>query len=906
MISKIFLSRLNTQQSPNIPRVGRMCCPPSRNGNMPAVQVRPRCTRGEMILMRLGLITNSNIGQTRDVGNYVANPWGFFDMHGNVWEWTADWYGAYPAGNPLIDPTGEASGSELVSRGGSWYNVGTGVRSAKRFGRTPSHRFHSFGFRLALRQISLPPTDLNSTAPLVISENQPIGTIVGEFNATDPAGNATLTYHLVSGSGDGSNSLFTLETNGTLKTASLLDYESGANLSIRIQVKDEHNATSEGNFTVTLTDANDWVNGTVTLSGTAQVGQTLTASNNLTDQDGMGTITYLWQRDGKPSHGGYVKDGENGVDGLNSANRMTISPDGKHIYITAINDRAITWHERNATTGAVTFLGYVKDGENGVDGLRGARDVAISPDGNNVYAVAAADDGISWYDRNSTSGALTFRSFLKDNQNGMDGLNGAQALVISPDGKNIYIAGREEDAVTWVDRNTTTGEITFNGFLKNGTNGVSGLNFPVSIDISLDGKHIYLVGRDDNAVSWFDRNTTNGDLSFSGYVQNGSNGINNLLSPENLLLTSSGDFLYVSSPEANATLWFSRDSSTGNLTYISSITDGINGVSGIKGAYYLSLSPNEENLYVSAKTDYSIAWFDRNTTSGSLNYGGKLAYDTADYIPTKDPTGAQVSADGKYFYQLGGSSDDIAWLTRNPTSGALLYQKSGPSYTITNDDINKRISVVAKFTDGGGNLVLKSSSDTQLVQASPNSPPTVLNVAVPLTIFENQPIGTIVGDFNATDPDANATLTYSLVSGVGDTENYLFTLDHNGTLRTKTIFDFETITPTFSIRVQVKDEHEAIAQGYFSVTLQDWFDHGWDKVIAPDKSANDQFGLTVFQSGNNLVVGAKNSNPEDKADAGSAYIYHVDSNASTTLITKVTAPDKAANDQFATSVLMLK
>ena len=68
------------------------------------------------------------------------------------------------------------------------------------------------------------------------------------------------------------------------------------------------------------------------------------------------------------------------------------------------------------------------------------------------------------------------------------------------------------------------------------------------------------------------------------------------------------------------------------------------------------------------------------------------------------------------FYQLGGSSDDIVWMSRNPVTGALLYQKSGPTYDITHGDINKRISVVTKYTDGSGNLHLKSSADTQQVQ----------------------------------------------------------------------------------------------------------------------------------------------------------------------------------------------
>ena len=56
--------------------------------------------------------------------------------------------------------------------------------------------------------------------------------------------------------------------------------------------------------------------------------------------------------------------------------------------------------------------------------------------------------------------------------------------------------------------------------------------------------------------------------------------------------------------------------------------------------------------------------------------------------------------------------------------------------------------------------------------------PKYLNTSAPLTIAENQPIGTNFGEFNATDPDTNASLTYHLVSGVGDIHNSLFTLNH--------------------------------------------------------------------------------------------------------------------------------
>jgi formylglycine-generating enzyme required for sulfatase activity len=91
--------------------------------------------------------------QTVDVGQFSANPWGFFDMHGNVWELTADWYqAAYPTGNPVVDPTGPASGSLRVRRGGAWSSSGAGLRSAGRAYDSPSYRYNNRGFRVGFQK----------------------------------------------------------------------------------------------------------------------------------------------------------------------------------------------------------------------------------------------------------------------------------------------------------------------------------------------------------------------------------------------------------------------------------------------------------------------------------------------------------------------------------------------------------------------------------------------------------------------------------------------------------------------------------------------------------------------------------------------------------------------------------
>lgn len=86
--------------------------------------------------------------KTVPVASLPDNAWGLYEMHGNVWEWCADWYGAYRVG-AQTDPEGRRDGDSRVVRGGSWIDLAPSCRSAFRHGLGPSYRTDVLGFRLA-------------------------------------------------------------------------------------------------------------------------------------------------------------------------------------------------------------------------------------------------------------------------------------------------------------------------------------------------------------------------------------------------------------------------------------------------------------------------------------------------------------------------------------------------------------------------------------------------------------------------------------------------------------------------------------------------------------------------------------------------------------------------------------
>jgi len=89
-------------------------------------------------------------GTTHPVGQKLANPWGLYDMHGNVSEWCQDWWSDRLPGGIALDPQGPPTGSLRVVRGGFWFSRAWGCRSAYRLMYDPDYGGNLIGFRVLL------------------------------------------------------------------------------------------------------------------------------------------------------------------------------------------------------------------------------------------------------------------------------------------------------------------------------------------------------------------------------------------------------------------------------------------------------------------------------------------------------------------------------------------------------------------------------------------------------------------------------------------------------------------------------------------------------------------------------------------------------------------------------------
>jgi DNA-binding beta-propeller fold protein YncE len=228
--------------------------------------------------------------------------------------------------------------------------------------------------------------------------------------------------------------------------------------------------------------------------GRVYVASTGDDSLSIFDRNAMdGTLTYR----------GMVQDTAPGVDGLWDAYAVVVSPDGNHVYVASYSDDAVSHFDYHADGLIYQSDDLWKDGAGLALYLNGANDLAISPDGKFVYVASRWDDSVTVFARLPVSGNLSWVADYVDDVGGVDGLNGARSVTVSADGKRVYVASQHDHALAVFDRDETFGLLQFVGVYKDGQDGVDGLNVANGVAVSPDGGHVYVTGYGDDAVAVF-------------------------------------------------------------------------------------------------------------------------------------------------------------------------------------------------------------------------------------------------------------------------------------------------------------------------------------------------------------------------------------------------------------------
>lgn len=245
-------------------------------------------------------------------------------------------------------------------------------------------------------------------------------------------------------------------------------------------------------------------------------------------------------------------NGTGSLIGLIEPAGIAISPDDAHVYVTSSGDHRVLVFARQAD-GDLAFVNSLQDGSGGIDGLNGADQIIISADGKSVYVSSPVEHSIATFARDAASGALTFMNGLIDGVSGVDGLLGAHAIAVSDDGAHVYVGGLGEDAIAVFQRDTTTGVLSPYKVYRNGDMSgavpIAGLDGVIALHLAPHRNQLYAVSINDNAVVVFQRDPATGDLVWQEILRDSIDNVDGLLQPLDLVVDAQNHYLYSLSTE---------------------------------------------------------------------------------------------------------------------------------------------------------------------------------------------------------------------------------------------------------------------------------------------------------------------------------------------------------------------
>lgn len=344
---------------------------------------------------------------------------------------------------------------------------------------------------------------------------------------------------------------------------------------------------------------------------------------------------------------------------LANDDKIKSTPDNRWYYVVA--DNKLLLFSKNSQSGR---LSYVKTFENNNDfdfGYGVFTDLAISPDGKNLY-LAREDDlpqhALKVFAIDSNSGNLTFK-------NNIDGIKNINNIVCNNQFIYTTSRGNSENSVCVFKRTENDSLL-----LEQKINAADTLSQIKSLVLSTDSKFLYF--SDHNSIFTFKVNQTTGQLQYSDKVAI-SDYYEHFFNETTFTASSDNENLYLT--DLYGIMVFKRDVETGKITFTQKIQED-NNFSGFYGISTLKISKSGSKVYVLSKFNDSIIIFDRNNTDGTLTYSQKIVNEQSKIKGLSDIRGVIIPKNGKFLYTITESSYNTIGFYKRLQDGRLDFQKN--------------------------------------------------------------------------------------------------------------------------------------------------------------------------------------------------------------------------------------
>ena len=295
--------------------------------------------------------------------------------------------------------------------------------------------------------------------------------------------------------------------------------------------------------------------------------------------------------------------GEPLLDNLAGPNRSAVSPDSRHVYAVSTMAGAVCWWALDSATGELAFLGMIQDGVGGADELEQARWVTVSPEGRHVYV--GTDDSLTVFARDAVSGGLTFVEDHVDGVAGVDGLEEVTGLVVSGDGNHLYASASLDDTITLFLRDAVSGALTYVESIGYDDGAGCTLDAPLAIALSRDDAHLYVAAA--TAFLVFERDPADGGLAFADDPECPS-----ATGFQSVAVSNDGTSVYVGTITTDELQTYDRDPGTGTVTAAGGVADGDGAVDGLQQLVAIAIPPSDRYVVAVGNHDHGLAAFARD------------------------------------------------------------------------------------------------------------------------------------------------------------------------------------------------------------------------------------------------------------------------------------------------------